>query len=533
MLIFKFGQKAKLVNYLFWTIIDSFQAVFVAYILGQFISAATKGSMQIFLENTVLAGGGFLIFLGVSLLQANAETSFVASANLEIKQVMFQHILREPAANTSISDNISFMTNDLKLLETNGIKTEMNMITNLFTFIFALVASVTYDIWTTIAFFIGSLVPIVISQFTQGTINKKGAEWSATNSKFTAHLKDVLTGKQSIRVYHAEKVMNSQLIKFATKLEDALRKMNLTIGVVNSFAYTVAMVTAMTIPFGVGVYRIIGGALTIASFIAVMQLSNSVTNPLMSIVTANNERQTVTEIQTKVLAAKEEFVNEEGAFTDGEPVKFDSLRLADVSIKMNDHPLFEHLDLNVQAGDKILIMAPSGFGKSTLLHILDEDLKPSSGTYYYNDQPSSTYSTGTLRQQFAWIDQTPFAFDSTVKFNMTLGLEFGNDKIKAALTDAGLSQFATDEGLNYKVGENGHNLSGGELQRLEIARARLFNRPILLADEATSSLDEKTAKQIHELFMNDDQTLIEVAHHVPEDEFKDYTQVIRLDEATA
>ncbi|WP_125768405.1 ATP-binding cassette domain-containing protein [Lapidilactobacillus wuchangensis] len=536
MLIFKFGKKSKLINYLFWTALDSLQSVFMAFILGRFIAAATKANMTLFLQNSVIAIVGFLIFCGISLLQVNAETRYVAAANLEIKQIMIKEILSTAPQTKAISDNISFMTNDLKLLETNGIKAEMDMVTNLLTFIFALVASLTYDIWTTLAFFVGSLVPLLISNFTQGRISQRGKEWSQANASFTNRLKDILTGKRTIRTYQAEATLGKKLVGLGSHLENSLRRMNLTIGVANSLAYTVAMLTAMTIPFGVGVYRIILGALTLASFISVMQLSNSIANPLMAIVGANNQRQTITEIQQRVLTAKQNQVahaKNQSGLDQGQTIgEFSDLQLHNFAVTVDQRELFKQLNLKISAGEKVLITAPSGFGKSTLLAVLQDELVPSAGNYAFNGQPITQFSPTTVEEQFAWISQQPFAFDDTIQFNLTLGRHFSQQQIQQALQNAGLPQFSTDEGLNYQVGENGQNLSGGELQRLEIARAQLYDRPIILADEATSSLDQQTAEQVHQLFITSQKTLIEVAHQVPEDQLKDYDQVIRLDQVT-
>ena len=536
MLIFKFGKKSKLINFLFWTALDSLQSVFMAFILGRFIAAATKANLTMFLQNSVIAVIGFLIFCGVSLLQVNAETRYVADANLEIKQIMITELLAEAPEKKLISANISFMTNDLKQLETNGIKAEMGIATNLLTFVFALVASLTYDIWTTLAFFVGSLVPLLISNLTQGRISSRGKEWSQANAGFTNRLKDVLTGQRTIRTYQAEANLGRKLLGQGAQLEHNLRRMNLTIGVANTLAYTVAMLTAMTFPFGVGVYRIILGALSLASFVSVMQLSNSVTNPLMAIVGANNQRQTVKEIQARVLTAKQNQArraeeqaeaNHAAAISD-----FHDLRLSQLAVTVDQHELFSQLDVKIAAGEKVLLTAPSGFGKSTLLAVLQDELVPSAGNYTFNGHPIADYSPTTVEEQFAWISQQPFAFDDTIKFNLTLGREFSVDQLQQALTNAGLAQFSTSEGLNYQVGENGQNLSGGELQRLEIARAQLYDRPIILADEATSSLDHQTAEQIHQLFMASQQTLIEVAHQVPDAHLKDYDQIIRLDQVT-
>src|SRR5699024_7398932 len=155
-------------------------------------------------------------------------------------------------------------------------------------------------------------------------------------ASFTNRLKDVLTGKRTIRTYQAEATLGKKLLGLGGQLENSLRRMNLTIGVANSLAYTVAMLTAMTIPFGVGVYRIILGALTLASFVSVMQLSNSIANPLMAIVGANNQLQTITETQQRVLAAKQnQFAKAKNQSTSGQSQtinEFSDLQLHNLAV---------------------------------------------------------------------------------------------------------------------------------------------------------------------------------------------------------
>lgn len=84
-------------------------------------------------------------------------------------------------------------------------------------------------------------------------------------------------------------------------------------------------------------------------------------------------------------------------------------------------------------------------------------------------------------------------FNDTVRFNVTLDRSFSEDSIFTALDHAGMKQFISEKGLDYIIAENRQNLSGGELQCIEIARAFLYNRPIILADEAISSLDNITS----------------------------------------
>ncbi|HBC7861272.1 TPA: ATP-binding cassette domain-containing protein [Enterococcus faecalis] len=177
----------------------------------------------------------------------------------------------------------------------------------------------------------------------------------------------------------------------------------------------------------------------------------------------------------------------------------------------------------------MLIMAPSGFGKSTLLGVLQGNVPILEGEYLYNGISTSNYTVSQLSEQFSLILQTPFVFNDTVRFNVTLDRSFSEESIFTALDHAGMKRFISEKGLDYIIAENGQNLSGGELQRIEIARAFLYNRPIILADEATSSLDNITAAHIRNTFINSPNTLIEVAHKVSQEEQLLYDKVLKLE----
>ena len=91
-----------------------------------------------------------------------------------------------------------------------------------------------------------------------------------------------------------------------------------------------------------------------------------------------------------------------------------------------------------------------------------------------------------------------------------------------------LAELIAEKGLNYEVGENGKNLSGGQLQRIEIARGLLAKRKIILADEISSALDNETSQKINQMLLQSDVTLIEVSHKVSEEQNEQYQQIINL-----
>ena len=130
----------------------------------------------------------------------------------------------------------------------------------------------------------------------------------------------------------------------------------------------------------------------------------------------------------------------------------------------------------------------------------------------------------------SYIAQSPFIFDDTLEFNVTLGLPYSQEEIKNALAQAGLTDLVNEKGLDYRVGEKGQNLSGGQIQRIEITRALLSQRPIMLADEATSALDRNLSKAIHNIIINDNKlTVIEVAHNLSKEDQEKFDSVLKLD----
>lgn len=164
-------------------------------------------------------------------------------------------------------------------------------------------------------------------------------------------------------------------------------------------------------------------------------------------------------------------------------------------------PTLHGIDLLVQPGQMIALVGSTGAGKSTMLSLLTRFYECSSGTIYLDGQDISRLSKSSLRSALGYVTQESFLFNGTVRENMLLGKRDANDKqIFRALSAAHADDFVQNlpEGLETNVGERGIKLSGGEKQRISIARALLKNPPILLLDEATASVDAHTEKQIQQ-----------------------------------
>ena len=178
------------------------------------------------------------------------------------------------------------------------------------------------------------------------------------------------------------------------------------------------------------------------------------------------------------------------------PTTFNKIELNDVSFRYtpSDPELITNIDLTIQAGEKIAILGPSGMGKTTLLQLVLGDLTPTNGHVLIDGQDVLDYQNHRTNL-FAVLDQSPFLFNTSIVNNVRLGNEdAGDETVAAALKAVKLDQLVAQlpNGMNSSVEEAGFGFSGGERQRLSLARILLQDAPIVLLDEPTVGLDPIT-----------------------------------------
>src|SRR5690554_3756071 len=505
MLIFKSKNKLLVIGTLLLIAIHSLNTVFLSVIIGNVITAGTIQSMDMFIKYLIIGILGFIFFMIIGVLIAKFKSKAIKLQNTEIKETMIKHIIRDNKYSDDEKKSLSILTNDLKQLETKGIEAEYKIANLVFTFVFALIASFTYDFWIALAFLIGSLIPVLIAQVFKNKINIDYNNWRIANASYTNKLKGYLLGMETVKTYQVEDIVIENAATEANKMETKLEKMNFSVESTNQILYVAVMVLSFLIPLGIGIYRVIEFGVTFAIFMQIVQLSNSLRSPALQSTQVVNEYSTTKPIRKNYLKAR----SENKVIIKNEVISdFKTINIKNAKLEFNNKVIFNNLNFEVKKGDKILILGPSGIGKSTLLRVIQQTVKLNSGKYYLNNEETNK----DLSQLFSLIRQQPLIFDETIYYNITLGENFSEFEVFEAVRLAKLDDVASEKGLNYYVGENEINLSVGELQRIEIARALIRKRPIILADEITSSLDNKKAKSIRKELLNSSSTVIEVAH---------------------
>ena len=200
-----------------------------------------------------------------------------------------------------------------------------------------------------------------------------------------------------------------------------------------------------------------------------------------------------------------------------EKIKNPKIEFKNVSFKYEtSENILEDISFEIHQNEMVALVGPSGAGKSTIVNMIMKLYEPVSGDILLNGQQYNQLSHNFVRKNIALVFQENELFSSTIKENVAYGSEVDEEKVIDALKKANIWDYVSNlkDGINSEVGERGVKLSGGQRQRIQIARALYKDAPILILDEATSSLDAKSESEVSEAIDNlvKNRMVIVIAH---------------------
>lgn len=214
----------------------------------------------------------------------------------------------------------------------------------------------------------------------------------------------------------------------------------------------------------------------------------------------------------------------------GETIKqpLANIALQDVSYAYDtDHTILKHINLQLQAGKSYAVVGPSGAGKSSLINLLMGYYQNYDGSVHFNNYELKQISKYSLYEKITLMQQSVFIFDASIWDNITLFKQFPDAEVDRVIHLAGLDNLISQKGRDYQCGENGSHLSGGEKQRIAIARSLLKKSEILLVDEATSALDNETSANVTQSILNLQGILrLVVTHRLDASSLKQYDEIL-------
>jgi ATP-binding cassette subfamily B protein len=338
-------------------------------------------------------------------------------------------------------------------------------------------------------------------------------------SDLNSLLHDNISGVRQIKAYAAETAEHARFNRFSDQLQvTTLRLMKWW--AIYSPGMSFLRMTGYVLVLAFGGAEVMKGALTLGDFTKFLLFLSLFYEPIDRLNSLNQmllSGRAAADRVFEILDAADEPNATEGARL---PEKITGhVRFERVSFSYQDQPTLHEVTLDAPPGRTIALVGSTGAGKTTVLSLLARFYEATSGSITIDGVSIDTLAKSSLREHLAYVTQEPFLFNGTVRENLLLSKRDADDSdLWQALSAAHAEQFVRDlpKQLDTNVGERGVKLSGGEKQRLSIARALLKNAPILLLDEATASVDSETERQIQAALdrLMENRTAFVIAHRL-------------------
>ena len=501
----------------------------VAIILMVTLNSASDRSLNNLISILVV---GFLVLVVnviFNYLLRHYRNNIIFRIMCNYKEYIFRKILNlnTNSFNTSKTGRfISALNNDVNSIEINLVESYFTILKLITLLICGIVSMAILNIRICIIVLLLSILPLAVSMIFSKKVRDSEKNVSLVNELYTSSIKDMLSGFSVVKSFNAEdEILNVfNKVNLNVEIEKRNRRNNITnIEIWTNFiGYFVVM--AM---MGIGGYLAIKGELKVGTLLAFIQLFNYIITPFEKLPTLISKYKAAEELITKIndyliekidsnLILKKQFDNK--------------IEISNVTFGYDSNEdVLKNLNFTFEKGKSYAIVGTSGSGKTTLLNILLGINKPNEGSVQIDGVSVSSISPHNISDLFSVVQQNVFIFDTTIENNVTMYKHFDQDIVNKAIKFSGLSNICNARGTRYMCGENGKNLSGGEKQKVSIARTLIKQTPIIIMDEATASLDTETTFEVENAILElTNTTRIIVTHKLYSNMLKKYDKILVL-----
>ena len=504
----------------------------ISWLIQVIIDMATRADVGFsFKQVVMLTALGIFLEAFSYFLAYHSKPRFVAKGIGQYKEYVFERLCQKGIGAFSGESSalyISALSNDARTVELNYLANVFIVVENSAICIGALVLMFYYSPLLTILSIVLALLPLAVSILTGNLVAKSEKTVSDKNETYMSTLKDSLIGFSVIKSFRAEAQMCRifrEQVKDLTDAKTVRKKMSVIVSGLGTCAGTILQFGI----FLIGTYLALNGhGLSAGSVLVFVQLLNFVINPIGVIPTALAEIKASKALVAKVAEALDSNVRTEGTesqseLTEGIKIEHLTFGYEEEKTVLND------VNITFEAGKRYAVVGGSGSGKSTLLNLLMASYDGYSGSIRYDERELRSITSESLYEMISVVQQNVFIFNASIRDNITMFSSFQSDEVDRAIEMSGLADMIKERGEDYLCGENGNGLSGGEKQRISIARSLLRKSQVLLVDEATAALDAETAYQVLSSILGlKGVTSIVVTHSLDESLLQQYDSIITL-----
>lgn len=441
---------------------------------------------------------------------------------LDIRERLYKHMLAMPIpffTKTHTGSLISRVTNDVNQIQNTATDSLASLIRETLTII-VLAAIVIKQDWklAAVAFIAFPLAVYPMIRFSK-KLRKVSTQGQVTMGTITSLLQEAISGIRIVKAFCMEAYEEIRFNKESERL-NKLQMKSIKVRAVSSPMMEMFGVVGFAATIWYASYRINMGDLTPEGFISFFAAVLMLYQPIKALngVNLNIQKGLAAASRVFELLEMQEEIKEKTGAVELKGISKE-IEFKDVSFKYGENWVLKDINLNVKKGEIVAIVGTSGGGKTTLVNLIPRFYDAADGSIIIDGIDTRDIKLKSLREQTAIVSQQVILFNDTVKRNIAYGdFTKTDEEIIMAAKAANAHNFIErlPEGYNTVIGEGGVRLSGGERQRLSIARAILKNAPILILDEATSSLDTESEMEVQKGLNNlmQGRTTFVIAHRL-------------------
>lgn len=498
-----------------YSVVDLLKSILMSYIFDDHLLDSISSLIVI-----------VLVFLGVYLIVSTLQQYVVEVLKNKIRYSLNQNLYQSYASRNiesfqkkDSSEILNEFNNEVNVVIDNYVSSKLNMFSLTISLILGslYIANLSVEILMFLLFC--AFITILINSIFKNSLKKNQMNYLDSMKQWLCSIKNLCRCFNDIKILNLEKVFCDGLDLENKNIEQSTLKNNGFIKILTSInSFISQAMFFLTLLFGIVLIHY--NRLTVGQLLGIAQASNMVIMPIVNYANLRNMIQSSKPVLQKLL-------DNSMCYEENEPIVFDE-QIHDIKIKHLSYSYGARLilDLNnlvINQGKKYLVIGKSGDGKSTFLDILTKQKKADG--IYVNDKDLKDVQFSTYADKFSYVNQNndllPFSFEQ----NITLGRKMSKYSLKDLVTIFNLESIFDKERDNLDFEHL--NLSGGEKQRICLARAMYRNKKWLFLDEAFSAIDKTNSDRIHQFILsNPDLTVLSIEHKVTKETVSLYDKVL-------
>lgn len=468
----------------------------------------------------------FAVMIGVVVfLTEKIKAVNIRRIMTHVRRDMMAGIFRKRIPEFQQSNTAEYTTilnQNMSTFEESYLKNTMAIYESIVSIVFSAMALIYINPAVAVISIAAMSIPSLIPRLFGKALGSRQEQVMQDTAAYNGAVRDSLNGFEVIQTFGITDVMENRHLQAASDMERSKSQLSGTMAVLYGVSNMASVAVQFLIMVLSGVFAV-RGMITIGSIVAVTQLSGQVIGPAFELSAKFGQLKAVKPVCTQMQELMEARTRTEVGAAPKE--MRNTLTMRDVTFSYGGEPTIEKASMTLQAGKKYAIVGRSGSGKSTILKLL---------AGYYSDYSGEISVDGQVHIpcDISLIAQDVFLFDDTIRNNITLFGDYSQEAIEQAVRMAGLEAVVAEleDGLETRVEENGARFSGGERQRIAIARALLHHKSVLLLDEATSALDNENGQKIEQSILDlKNVTCIAVTHKMTPGLLQQYDQIVVME----